>query len=96
MASEWPESREVRNLDRRRRDIAVIGWCSFLAAAIGSVAMFAWLDPAAVLSVAEPPLEVARPTGYAIGFFFLWAVAASAAALTVFLIRTRRGHPAVD
>jgi hypothetical protein len=32
-------------------------------------------------------------TGYALGFFFLWVVAAAAAALTVYLIRTRHGHP---
>ena len=32
-------------------------------------------------------------TGYALGFFFFWVVAASAAALSLYLIRTRHGHP---
>lgn len=93
MDRELDDDRTARPLSRRQRDIAVIGWCSFLVAAVGSVVLFAWLDPAAVFSVSEPPLDLDRRTGYAVGFFFLWAVAAAAAALTVYLIRTRRGHP---
>ena len=83
---------EVRSLTRRQRDIAVIGWASFLAAAVASMVLFAFVDPGALSDVTEPPFGVSRMTGYAIGFFFLWMLAAGSAALTVYLIRTRRGH----
>jgi hypothetical protein len=80
-------------LTRRQRDVAVVGWCSFLAASLGTMVFFAWVDPLALADITEPPLPVDRMTGYALGFFFLWLVAAAAAALTVYLIRTRHGHP---
>jgi hypothetical protein len=87
------EETPVRSLSRRQRDIAVVGWCSFLIAAVGTMVLFAWVDPAELAGVTEPPLDVGRMSGYAIGFFFLWSLTAASAVLTVFLIRTRRGHP---
>ncbi len=85
------------DLNRRQRDCLVVGWCSFLAAAVGTMVFFAWVDPLSLADVTEPPLPVDRMTGYALGFFFLWVVAAASAALTVYLIRTRHGHsPAKD
>lgn len=80
-------------LNRRQRDCLVVGWCSFLVAAVGTMVFFAWVDPLSLADVTEPPLPVDRMTGYALGFFFLWIVGAGSAALTVYLIRTRRGHP---
>lgn len=88
-----PDEKPVPPLSRRQRDCLVVGWCSFLVAAIGTMVFFARVDPLSLADVTEPPLPVDRMTGYALGFFFLWAVAAGSAALTVFLIRTRRGHP---
>jgi membrane protein insertase Oxa1/YidC/SpoIIIJ len=78
---------------RRQRDLAVIGWASFLIASASTMLFFAWIDPKALSHVAETPLPHDRMTGYALGFFFFWVVAAAAAALTVYLIRTRHGHP---
>jgi peptidoglycan/LPS O-acetylase OafA/YrhL len=83
----------LHTLNRRQRDVAVIGWCSFLVAAVGTMVFFAWVDPLALADVTEPPLPVDRMTGYAVGFFFLWLLCAASAALTVYLIRTRHGHP---
>jgi cytosine/uracil/thiamine/allantoin permease len=80
-------------LNRRQRDVAVVGWCSFLAAAAGTMFFFAFVDPLALAEITEPPLDVDRMTGYAIGFFFFWVLSAVAAALTVYMIRTRHGHP---
>ncbi len=80
-------------MNRRQRDLAVVGWASFLVASATSMVFFAWVDPMALSEVSEAPLPYDRMTGYALGFFFFWVVAASAAALSLYLIRTRHGHP---
>jgi hypothetical protein len=83
----------ARELTRRQRDVLVIGWCSFLTAAVATMVFFAFVDPEALADITEPPLPVDRMTGYALGFFFFWVLAAVSATLTVYLIRTRHGHP---
>jgi hypothetical protein len=62
-------------------------WPAFLVAAVAELAFFALIDPAD-LSVFGVPLDAGRMPIYTIGFFFFWAVAASAAALTVYLQRS--------
>jgi hypothetical protein len=84
---------QPHELNRCQRDCFVVGWCSFLVAAIGTMVFFAFVDPLALGDIMEPPLAVDRMTGYAIGFFFFWLLSAGAALLTVYLIRTRHGHP---
>ena len=90
-----PENDEEppRELSRRQRDVFVIGWCSFLSAAAATMVFFAFVDPQALADITEPPLPVDRMGGYALGFFFFWLLAAGSATLTVYLIRTRHGHP---
>jgi hypothetical protein len=83
----------AHELSRRQRDVLVIGWCSFLTAAVGTMFFFAWIDPLALGEITDLPLPPDRMTGYAIGFFFFWMLAAASATLTVYLIRTRHGHP---
>ena len=78
---------------RLQRDIFVIGWCSFLSAAVATMFFFAFVDPLALADITEPPLPIERMSGYALGFFFFWLLAAASATLTVYLIRTRHGHP---
>ncbi len=95
-ASQDAEDAPLRELSRKQRDIAVIGWCSFLVAAVATMFFFAWIDPLTLIESAQPPISVDIMGGYAIGFFFFWALSAASAALTVYLIRTRRGHPSVD
>ncbi len=82
------EGPDTRELSRGQRDAAVAGWSSFLVAAIGTMVLFAFVDPMTLVEVTEPPLPVDRMTGYAIGFFFLWAMTAASAALTLYLLRT--------
>jgi hypothetical protein len=77
-----------RDLTARQRDVAVAGWCSFLVAAVGTMVLFAFIDPMTLAEVGGPPLPVDRMTGYAVGFFFLWALTGAAAALTLYVTRT--------
>jgi hypothetical protein len=83
----------ARELTAPERDVAVAGWCSFLVAAVGSMVFFAFVDPMTLVEVTEPPIPVDRMTGYAIGFFFLWALTGAAAALTLYLTRTSHAEP---
>lgn len=62
-------------------------WPAFLVAAVAELVFFALIDPSD-LSVFGVPLEAGRMPVYTVGFFFFWAVAASASALTVFLQRS--------
>jgi len=83
----------THELNRHQRDIFVVGWSSFLIASIATMFFFAFIDPLTLAEVAEPPLPFDRMTGYAVGFFFFWLMTAASAAITVYLIRTRHGHP---
>ena len=74
---------------RRAQDIAAILWPSFLAAAAATMIFFALIDPAALAEATFPVLDIGRSTGYAIGFFFFWLLAAGSSFVTVFLIRTK-------
>jgi hypothetical protein len=49
-------------------------WPSFIAGAIGTVLLFALLDPVDLRFVG--PLELGRKAGYTLAFFFFWALAA--------------------
>ncbi|MCC5794082.1 MAG: hypothetical protein JJT85_05015 [Chromatiales bacterium] len=80
---------EIGPWSRRRQVVAAILWSSFLAACAGSVLLFGLLDPLDVFAISTPALPVSRMTGYAIGFFFLWLVAALAA----WLARTLLARP---
>ena len=62
-------------------------WPSFLMAAVAELLVFAVIDPAD-LHVFGVPLDAGRMPVYTIGFFFFWALGASAAAMTVFLQRS--------
>jgi len=87
---------ETHELNRRQRDLAVAGWSSFLIAAVGTMVLFAFVDPMTLVEVTEPPLPIERMTGYAIGFFFIWILTAASAALTLYLLRTSHAEPPQD
>ncbi len=80
--------------DQRRRDLAVIGWVSFLAACAGTFVIFAVLDPDALNEAWVLPWEMGRKLAYSLGFAFLFMVSVLASALTAFMLRTgpRHGH----
>lgn len=68
--------------------VAAILWPSFLTASMATMLAFAFIDPALIQH--ETTLEISRMTGYGIGFFFFWFVAAVSSAVSVYLLRT--GH----
>jgi hypothetical protein len=85
-----PEDNEVR--DRQQWvAIALVLWPSFLAASVASLLFFAAVDPQ-LLRNAGPRIfdNLNREAGYALGFFFFWAIAALASGLSVYMIRTGR------
>ncbi len=80
--------------NRRKRDLGIICWISFLAACAGTFVIFAVLDPEALNEAWILPWEMGRKLAYSLGFAFLFCVAAIASVLTVYMIRTgpRGGH----
>ena len=67
------------------KKLAKIVGPSFIFAGIGTVLLFALLDPVDLRFVG--PLELSRKAGYTIGFFFFWGIAAGSSAFTCFLQR---------
>jgi hypothetical protein len=83
-------SPEGHSSDRRfLTDVGLVSWCSFLAAGVASMLFFAAVDPQ-LLRDAGPRIfdSLSREAGYALGFFFFWALAACAAALSVYMVRS--------
>ena len=73
-----------------RRDVAILLWASFLAAAVATMCFFAVFDPLLLGHDGAPPRWMTdRMTGYTCGFFFFWIVGAAASFLTAFLIDAR-------
>lgn len=86
-----PESADFddrpRELSSRGRVWFTVAWCSFLAASVATMVFFAIVDPAPYAGAAADD-GPARMTLYGVGFFFFWAICASAAALTAFMLTT--------
>jgi hypothetical protein len=75
---------------RARENLAVVLWAAFLAACVETLFFFALFDPALLAHDAAPPAWLEdRMTGYALGFFFFWAICTIAGLLTAYLIETR-------
>jgi len=73
------------------QDMAVTLWPSFLAASVATMFFFAFFDPGLFGEGAMPPRWLTnRMAGYAIGFFFFWAICTLSSALTLYLVRTAR------
>jgi len=71
--------------------MAVTLWPSFLAASVATMFFFAFFDPTMFGEGANPPRWLAhRMAGYAVGFFFFWAICTLSSALTLYLVRTAR------
>jgi len=87
--SQWPDPLHddpPPRWTRRQRALGAVGWGSFLAACVASVVFFGVVDPFELAAITTPAADITRMTGYAIGFFFFWAVAAAGAALTALLL----------
>ena len=74
------------NSDLANRVLWVL-WPSFIVAAVAELIIFSLIDPVD-LHVFNVPIEAERMPVYTVGFFFLWAITATASALTVFLQRS--------
>lgn len=74
------------------QDIAATLWPSFLAASVATMFFFAFVDPDLFgASPARPQWLSSRTAGYAVGFFFFWAICILSSSLTLYLVRTSRG-----
>jgi len=87
-ASEFDE-RPVSTWSRARRDVAIVLWPSFLAAAVMTMFFFAVFDPVDIgEGTALAELVANHNAGYALGFFFFWAFTTLSSALSLYLVRT--------
>ena len=77
-----------RPWSRRARDVAAVLWPSFLAACLATMVFFAFVDPELMGDAMTPSVTISRMTGYAVGFFFFWAISLVSSVLTIFLVRT--------
>lgn len=78
---------------RDTQKFAVLTWISFLSASAFTMLMFAFIDPLVIVDSVNIEAIESRNSGYAIGFFFLWANSFVACWLTVRLIRRKRRGP---
>jgi hypothetical protein len=80
---------------RLGQDVAVVLWPAFLVASVATMVCFAFVDPVLVGNDDYPPPAFAsHMTGYAVGFFFFWLVAALSSLVTRYLVRTAHPEPA--
>jgi hypothetical protein len=70
-----------------RRAVAAMVWSGFLAACLGSLLGFAWLDPGALLAVGGAPDWLTPDAVYTLGFFLFFTVGLAGACLGVYLTR---------
>jgi hypothetical protein len=76
-------------LTRVWRDVAIVLWPSFLAAAAETMFFFAVFDPVDLgEGTALADLVANHNAGYALGFFFFWAFTTLSGALALYLART--------
>ncbi|MGD9386721.1 MAG: hypothetical protein PVI87_00685 [Gammaproteobacteria bacterium] len=83
-----PDVDRPRPWRRRQRDIAYVGWSSFLMACAASAVFFAAVDPEVLSGNNTLHWEIGRQAGYAIGFFGFWLLTAATATFVLWLVRT--------
>ncbi len=84
-----PGEPPVSTWSRARRDVAIVLWPSFLAAAVMTMFFFAVFDPVDLgEGTALAELVANHNAGYALGFFFFWAFTTLSSALSLYLVRT--------
>ena len=76
-----------KQLDTKTRRVFVVCWSAFLAACVGFVVFFAIFDPELLGDAAARPFHMSRMGGYAMGFLFLWVIAAISGFMTMVLRR---------
>jgi hypothetical protein len=87
--SDGPEALPAAAWSRARKDVAIVLWPSFLAAAVMTMFFFAVFDPVDIgEGTALAELVANHNAGYALGFFFFWAFTTLSSALSLYLVRT--------
>ena len=82
------EYRGAKQWSRDKQAVFTVVWISFLSAAIATMVFFAVFDPVELGGIFDEELDISRDAGYAIGFFFFWALCALCSGVTAFLVRT--------
>ncbi len=82
------EYRGAKQWSRDKQAVFTVIWISFLSAAIATMVFFAVFDPVELSGYLDEELDIGRDAGYAIGFFFFWALCAFCSGVTAFLVRT--------
>jgi hypothetical protein len=92
--SPQPEAREDDAAVRgpaglRLRVVMTVLWSSFLVASVGTMVLFAFIDPTPVAALFTANyVAPSRTALYSLGFFCLWILCASAAGLAAWLLTT--------
>ena len=72
-----------------------MAWPSFLVASVATMVCFGFIDPLLIGNDDYPPPAFqSRMTGYAVGFFFFWLIAALSSLMSLYLVRTANAGPA--
>ena len=82
------EYRGTQQWPRDKQAVFTVVWISFLSAAIATMVFFAMFDPVELGGLIDEDLQFSRDAGYAVGFFFFWALCALCSGVTAFLVRT--------
>jgi len=73
----------VSELGKRARRLLLVSWCSFLTAAVATMLVFAFVDPA--MMTIQGAESLSRRSVYALGFLFFWGTGAGAALLALWM-----------
>jgi hypothetical protein len=87
--SSAPELLGQKSWTRGTQRIASVLWPSFVAAAVGMLVCFSFIDPEMLGVALMPEREISVLTGYGLCFFFLWSIALLSSATTMYLRKTR-------
>ena len=82
------EYRGKQQWSRNKQAVFIVAWISFLTAAVATMLFFAVFDPTELAAMLDADTSLSRDTGYAIGFFCFWALAALCSGVTAWLVRT--------
>lgn len=85
-----PPTEATPELGERGRAFGAVAWSSFLAAAIGMLLCFAFVDPEGIAAGDLPSWWTTRRAVYAMGFFLFWLIGLVAALLCWQLARPER------
>ncbi len=75
-------------MKQRARLVASVVWPAFLTAAVLEIAVFAFVDPAAMRTLGGAQLGLSDTAIYSVAFFVFWAIAIGTGYLTLMLHRS--------